>query len=101
LLLEQCVEGDGAGDLADEDHALVELNGVKDVDKLAVLFLLGQLASVLLKALEGQLFLIVDENVLRVEGELLADHSVFLGQGSGKHHHLFFVRGPSENLLYG
>jgi hypothetical protein len=61
------VEGDRARDLGNEDHALVELDVVQDVDELAVLLVLGELAGVLLEALEGELLLIVDEDVLRLK----------------------------------
>ena len=61
------VEGDRARDLGNKDHALVELDVVQDVDELAVLLVLGELAGVLLEALEGELLLIVDEDVLRLK----------------------------------
>lgn len=99
LLLKQSVKGNSTLDVADENHALVELNGVEDVDQLPVLLVFVQLAPELLKTFQSQLLLIVDEDVLRIQSELLADESVLLGKGSRKHHDLFLMWCLPEDRL--
>ena len=66
LLDEELVEVLAAVDAVHEDDALVELDGVEDVDELAVLLLLGQGHVVLLESFEGQLALIINEDIERL-----------------------------------
>ena len=59
----------GAGDGADEDDDLVELEGVEEVAELPVLSVLGELDKVLLESVKGQLLLIVDQNLEGLSNE--------------------------------
>ena len=65
-LREEPVELIAAGDLGDEDHDLVELEDVKEVVELAVLLGLSKLDVVLLEAVEGQLGVVIDIDLLCV-----------------------------------
>ena len=57
----------GAGDALDKNDALVELEGVEEVDELAVLLLLLKLDVVLLQTVEGELGAVVDVDLQRLE----------------------------------
>jgi hypothetical protein len=64
---QQLVELYGSGHGPDEDDDLVEDEGVQQVVQLAVLLVLGQLDEVLLEAVEGQLGLVVDNDLKRLQ----------------------------------
>ena len=66
---QKVVELAGAGDGADEDDDLVELEGVEEVAELPVLSVLGELDKVLLESVKGQLLLIVDQNLEGLSNE--------------------------------
>jgi len=59
----------GAGDGADEDDDLVELEGIEEVAELPVLSVLGELDKVLLESVKGELLLIVDQNLEGLSNE--------------------------------
>jgi hypothetical protein len=61
-LLKQAVELDGALELGNEDHHLIELKRVQQVSELAVLLLLGELHVVLDQTVQGELGVAVDVN---------------------------------------
>ena len=68
-LNQEVVQLAGAGDRADEDDDLVELEGVEEVAELPVLSVLGELDKVLLESVKGQLLLIVDQNLEGLSNE--------------------------------
>ena len=67
-LLEQARELAGTRDRLDEDDHLVELEVVDQVGQLAVLLLLLDVDVVLLEAVQRQLGLAVDEDLVRLAG---------------------------------
>ena len=66
---QKVVELAGAGDGADEDDDLVELEGIEEVAELPVLSVLGELDKVLLESVKGELLLIVDQNLEGLSNE--------------------------------
>mmetsp|Transcript_13392 Transcript_13392/g.34357 ORF Transcript_13392/g.34357 Transcript_13392/m.34357 type:complete len:374 (-) Transcript_13392:267-1388(-) len=98
-LAQQLVQCHGARDGLNEDHHLVEVQGVQQVVKLAVLVTLLQHDVVLHEAMERELGLVVNVDLHGVCHEFLADGPNFLGEGGGEHHHLLVVGGGDEDLL--
>ena len=88
------------GGVNEDDH-LVELDIVEDLDKLAVLLVLGERGVVLLESVKDELVLLADE---RDDEGILHEHGArlrgFLGEGGGKHHDLLFLRGLEEERLH-
>jgi len=66
-LNEEVVELAGAGHGLDEDDNLVELEGVEEVAELPVLLVLGELDKVLLQAVEGELLLVINQDLQGLE----------------------------------
>ena len=53
-----------------------------------------------LQTVQGELALVVDENLNGLLGELAAHGADLLGEGGGKHHHLLLVRSRLEDVLH-
>lgn len=64
-----------------EDNNLVEMQRVKQVNKLLDLFLFLDLDEVLLETVKGELALVVNEDLEGVDHELATDVLNFLGHG--------------------
>ena len=66
-LNEEVVELTSAGHGLDEDDNLVELEGVEEVAELPVLLVLGEFDKVLLQAVEGELLLVINQDLQGLE----------------------------------
>mmetsp|Transcript_16926 Transcript_16926/g.18892 ORF Transcript_16926/g.18892 Transcript_16926/m.18892 type:complete len:230 (-) Transcript_16926:294-983(-) len=84
----------------DEDHDLVELEGIEQVVELPVFLGLLQAHVILLQAVQGELGLIVDEDFERVLGELGTHWADLLGKSGREHHHLLLVGRLAEDGLH-
>ena len=98
-VFEESVELDGARNGLDEDDQLVEIEGVEEVDELAVFGFLFKLHVELLQAVQGELGGFVDVDFEGVLHEFLADGAHALVEGGGKHHHLLVMGSLHEDLL--
>ena len=99
VLVEDLVELDSIVDVADEDDHLVELELVNQVHQLRDLVALFKADVVLAETVEGELALVLDEDLGRVAHELTAGQ-LDLGRERGcEHHHLLSVGRLLENLL--
>lgn len=99
ILAQDFVEEDGTLDARHEDDYLVELERVKEVGELADLLVFLKLDVVLLETVEGQLALVIDEDLEWVPHELAADLLDFRRHGGREHHHLLLRRSGLEDLL--
>jgi hypothetical protein len=99
VLVQHLVELDGVVDVLDEDDNLVELQLVDKVHELGDLVALLKGHVVLAETVEGQLGLVLDQDLSGVAHELAASH-LDLGRESGReHHNLLGVRGLLEDVL--
>lgn len=64
---EQLVQFRGPSDGVDEDHELVELEGIQQIDELPVLLVLLESHVVLLQSVECELRSLVDVDLQRLE----------------------------------
>ena len=98
-LAEELVELGGAQGALDKDDDLVELELVKEFVQLAILLSLFKRNEILLKTVERQLGVLVDEVLGRVLHELPADGLDIVRQSGREHHDLLLLRSGAEDLL--
>ena len=75
---QQAVQRIGTSCRLHEDHDLVELKGVEQVNQLSVLLVLLQLGVELLETVQGQACLVVNRNLERLLHELFAGQAYLL-----------------------
>lgn len=100
LIAQKCVESLAATHALDKDDNLVELEGIEEVKKLAVLLFLRQLHVKLLEAVQRELGVRVNVHLHGVVHKLFADWANLVGEGGAEHHDLLLVGSGEENLLY-
>ena len=97
--VEHLVELDGVVDVAHEDDNLVELELINQIHELGDLVALLKAHVVLAQTVEGELALLLDEDLSGVAHKLAAGHLDLVGESSSEHHHLLGVRSLLEDVL--
>lgn len=98
-LVEKAGEGLATLDGANEDDALVEVDGVEDIHQATALVGLGAVAVELLKTVEGELSLLINVDLGGVVHELTGDVAELISHGGGEHHDLLGLGGVDEDVL--
>ena len=99
VLVEHFVEFDGVVHLAHEDDDLVELQLIDQIHELADLVALIEADVVLAETVQGELALVLDEDLGGVAHELAARELDLVRQRRCEHHHLLAVRRLLKDLL--
>lgn len=82
-----------------KDNHLIELEVINEIMKLMILLFLSKLDVVLLKSMESELRLIINNDLEWIIHELLTNCShIFIHSGT-VHHNLFLIWGLTEDLL--
>ena len=99
VLVEHLVEFDGVVHLAHEDDDLVELQLIDQIHKLTDLVALVKADVVLAKTVQGELALVLDEDLGWVAHKLAASELDLVRERRCEHHHLLAVRRLLKDLL--
>ena len=99
VLVEHLVELDRIVDLAHEDDHLVELKLIDQIHQLTNLVALVKADIVLAKTMEGELALVLNEDLGGGAHKLAASNLDLWGQGGCEHHHLLTMRSLLKDLL--
>lgn len=82
-----------------ENDNLIELEAIKQVIQLAVLLAFAELDEVLLKTMQRELVVFIDNQLRCVAHELPADGLDSLAECSAEHHDLLLGRSCAEDFL--
>ena len=99
-LAKELVELCSSNGTFNEDDDLVELHFIEKFIQLTVLLLLIELDVILLKTMESEFCLIVDEDLMRILHKLGANRSDLWGKSCTEEHNLLLRRSSTENLLH-